>query len=233
MILTAPSYIIPGTYLENIAYLARSVDSGELSGIWGVELLFFFFDPETDELYAKEREGVESYRDRFIFTVHMPDDLTAQYQGIVEMTKDIALQYILHPPVLEGAGGTRGKEFGNLVQGWIGRYGDRFLIENLIGRDLEQYLNIENLRICLDVGHLLLNNGSPTHFLEHYGDRVRQIHLHGLENGADHKKLDSKAPWFRDLVPLLRDFKGVVELEVFDADTLRYNIEVLKSAGVL
>ncbi|TFG60649.1 MAG: AP endonuclease, partial [Spirochaetales bacterium] len=94
MIRTAPYYIIPGTYLENIAFLDGTDGEGRFPGLGGVELLFFIFDPETDELYAKERTGVEAYADRFIFTVHMPDNLEPGHEGIVAMTEDLARQYV-------------------------------------------------------------------------------------------------------------------------------------------
>jgi len=54
--LSVPSFVIPGTYLENVLFLE------DFAEIRAVELLFYLYDPETRELLIREREGLAARR---------------------------------------------------------------------------------------------------------------------------------------------------------------------------
>jgi hypothetical protein len=74
-----PSWIIPGTYLENIRFLE------DKRAISGVELLFFLYDGETRQLFEREYAEIARYRSRFRFTAHLPEPLTVDHGEFVDM----------------------------------------------------------------------------------------------------------------------------------------------------
>jgi sugar phosphate isomerase/epimerase len=229
MILSCPSFIIPGTYLENLLYIR---DRGDIES---VELLFFLFDTDTEELLEREIEGIRKVSGDLGITVHLPDDLEAGHEKIVELTVDFVRHYVVHP--------TPGDEdrFVETVSSWRERYGDRFLLENLIGRSFESLLRrfdseAEGLPggnppgpmpVCCDVGHLLVNGENPSDFFARHEARIREIHLHGLDEGWDHNPFSGDEPWFVELSPRLEGFGGIVNIEVFKEDHLGKVLEAL------
>ena len=62
MVLSIPSYVIPGTYVENLRFLA------DKPSVQGVELLFYFWDAETQGLLAREEDEIRSLSERFLAT---------------------------------------------------------------------------------------------------------------------------------------------------------------------
>jgi hypothetical protein len=221
-ILSVPSYIIPGTYLENVRYLDSFPE------IRAVELLFYLYDPQTRELLLREREGLAARRGRFSFSVHLPDDLKPEHAELMELTGDLAERFVLHPPP------SGEQEFLALVQRWRAQFGEVFLLENLIDRSFEALAAaLPDLPLCMDTGHLLLNGSRIGEFLRRYGPRLREIHLHGVRQAADHRPFGAAEPWLRELEPFLRRFTGVVNLEVFSLADVQECLGALRSAGLL
>jgi hypothetical protein len=222
MILTVPSYVIPGTYGENLRFLA------DKEKIRGVELLFFYYDGETRSLFDREREEIESYRGRFRYTLHLPDTVLPSHREFVRATRPLADHYVLHPP-RDG----RAPALESFIPGWIEEFGNVFLLENtrfnLFNRALS---GLPNIPVCCDVGHLLLEGTEPARFLDLYGGRIGEIHLHGIENGVDHNGFDGDEPWFRDIAPFLRTFPGVLNLEVFSFPAVQRVLKGLASLGL-
>ena len=220
--LSVPSYIVPGTYLENVLYLEG------LPEVRAVELLFYLYDEDARGLLARERGGLAARRGRFAFSVHMPDRLEPGHAELLGLTLGLAGRFILHPPP------SGSSAFLRLVQSWRAQHGDRFLLENLVGRCFEELAaELPDLPLCMDTGHLLLNGSEVGGFLERWGPRVREIHLHGLRQGEDHRPFAAADPWFQDLVPFLRGFAGVVNVEVFSRADLDECLHALREAGLL
>jgi hypothetical protein len=222
VILSVPSYVIPGTYGENVEFLAG------IPEVQAVELLFYYFDQGSRDLFIREKELIASYRGRFDFAVHMPEPLQPEHEALIELTRDLCGRYILHPP----PGDPRGfRRFAGL---WRERYGDVFLIENLIDRDFSPVAEaLDSFPLCCDTGHLLLSGADMGTFLRRYGARIGEIHLHGVIDGVDHRSFSAEEAWYRAVLPFLRSFGGVVNLEVFSEAEVRKLIEVLGSSGVL
>lgn len=219
MILSVPSYIIPGTYLENAEHLARSASLAPVSGI---ELLFFFYNREIRLLFDRERERLEGHRSRYSFTIHLPDTLLPEHRELVEATLDAADHYILHPPRDASA-----PPLHTFLPQWRDAYGDVFLLENT---RMEQFSaairQMPDIPVCCDTGHLLLEGNEPAAFLDAYGPQIREIHLHGLKDGRDHQGFSPDAPWFSRAASFMRRFGGVINAEVFsEADVL----EIIRS----
>jgi sugar phosphate isomerase/epimerase len=222
MIVSAPSYVIPGTYGENVRYLASRDE------IQAVELLFYYFDRESRDLFIQEKKLIRSYRGRFSFSVHMPEVLVPDDEELIELTRDLADRYIIHPPA------TDIDEFRRLVESWRERYGEVFLIENLIeGEFHEIAAALESFPLCCDTGHLLRSGAGVSDFLERYSERLLEIHLHGVQDGSDHRSFAMEESWFQEIVCFLKAYSGVVNLEVFSVQELDRIVAVLREAGLL
>jgi hypothetical protein len=243
---TVPSWVIPGTYLENLRFLAGKPE------ITGVELLFFLYDQDIRAQLESEWRGIQEYGNRFNYTAHLPDTLLPEHWELVARLAPLVRHFIVHPGPVEGA-----KAQGELLHSWaeefrteLSRAGtppDRmplrggkspFLVENTFsGRfpGLLPYLD-EGTGLCMDTGHLLLEGQNPADFLRRWGNRVGEIHLHGLDREKavldgrlpDHRPLRAGDPWLIELVPLLADFTGTINLEVFSWEEAEESIAAMK-----
>jgi len=209
MILSVPSYVIPGTYAENLRFLA---DKREIAG---VELLFYFWDAETRDLLARESEEIHSFDGRFRFTAHLPDQVGREHREILEATASFVRSYIVHPPREPDAL----PAFVRLMDDWRSRFGDRFFLENVCLDSFERARKaIPDMPLCVDEGHLLMEGRDPAAFIAgllEEGRRVEELHLHGIVDGSDHKPFDAEASWLPGIAPFLRSFQGVTEIELF------------------
>ncbi|MEZ4526180.1 MAG: cobamide remodeling phosphodiesterase CbiR [Desulfobacterales bacterium] len=73
-----------------------------------------------------------------------------------------------------------------------------------------------DLSVCMDTGHLMLCGFDVKTFWERHADRIPLMHLHGVREGKDHLSLDNLSAAQADIIrEILKNFKGVVSLEVF------------------
>jgi hypothetical protein len=238
--LSVPSWVIPGTYLENLHFLA---DHPVLTG---VELLFFMYDAEVKRLLDTEWAGIQEYAGRFVYTAHLPDPLQPAHEELVARLLPFAHHLIVHPSSPEQV-----EAQGKLLNGWTEKYGGstqgreagHFLLENTQTSRFEALLPQlpAETGLCMDTGHLLLEGKSPADFFKRYPGRIREIHLHGLDREQaaldgrlpDHRPVRAGDRWFRDLVPVLENFTGVVNLEVFSWEEACMSIDTLGAMGLL
>jgi sugar phosphate isomerase/epimerase len=88
-----------------------------------------------------------------------------------------------------------------------------------------------DLSVCVDVGHLWLQNRDAVAHLRRYLPRVRAVHLHGERDGKDHLSLAQCDPVrLRAFVRALDAcaYDGLVSLEVFSFDDTATSIDRLK-----
>jgi hypothetical protein len=224
MLIVTPSYVIPGTYSENLRYLAKK------KNIQGVELLFFEYDHYARELLLREIEELKGMGDRFSLSLHLPDQIKEGDKECVELTSDFITRYILHPPSV-WADMTW---FVDLLSSWRGQYGDRFCLENVPGREYSEiFRRCPDLPVCMDTGHLLLEGRDPAQFYAFYHDRIEEIHLHGIAGGRDHAPLAGDESWYLDLLPFLRSFKGRLNLELFSYEKVAITYRVMVESGLV
>jgi len=82
---------------------------------------------------------------------------------------------------------------------------------------------------------VLLEGRSPAGFFQSYGDRIGEIHLHGIDREqadldgrlADHRQLRRGETWLLELLPLLARYGGVINIETFSWAEAQASIEVL------
>ena len=230
MILTVPSYVIPGSYYENIVFLA------DIEAVQGVELLFFLFDEDTRRLFIREKPQIEPFRSRFHFSTHLPDPLRPEHEEILAICAGLSESYVVHTPE-SAPGGVSGGDtdrFAALINGWRRRYGERFFLENLIDRDFDGCLErLPDIPICCDIGHLLMRRKDVGRFLDRHGSRIAEVHLHGVRGGSDHRPFGPDEPWIDALVSFLEDYQGILNLELFSISEVREVLQLLESLGLL
>jgi hypothetical protein len=230
-IISVPSWVIPGTYLENLRFLE---DKDEVSG---VELLFFIYDGEIKKMFDDEWEEILRRRERFTFTAHLPDPLLPCHRELVERLAPLVRHFIVHPDPAETTG-----ELAALVNGWAAEFPRcRFLAENTGPGLLEALLPHldEAAGICMDTGHLLLEGADPAAWFAARRERIAEIHLHGVDRDRaalderlpDHRPVAAEAAWFKRLRPFLEEFDGVINVEVFSWEEARESIAALQGTS--
>jgi len=88
--------------------------------------------------------------------------------------------------------------------------------------------------LCMDTGHLLLAGQNPAEFFTTYRQRIGEIHLHAVDKEqaaldgklADHRRLRQNESWLQELLPLLGDYRGIINLEVFSWEEAEAGIDV-------
>jgi len=237
--LAVPSWVIPGTYGENLRFLESRAE------IDTVELLFFLYDDEVRALLDREFSLIEAFASRFAYTAHLPDPLGPEHEELVERLSPLVRHFIVHP----GNSATPGQVAALLdvwesryhVQGQSGKERRRFYVENTRPGRLEALLALRPASgICMDTGHLALEGASPLDFFLEHENRIGEIHLHGLDRKAamadghlpDHRALDGREDWLLDLQGRLRGYSGVINMEVFSWPQAERTLKILKELGI-
>jgi hypothetical protein len=225
-VLSAPSWVIPGTYAENLRFLWDKKE------IQGVELLFFLYDDEIKAQLDSEWEEICHYRERFIFTAHLPELLLPAHNELVARLAPLVRHFIVHPAAENPEAQAR------LLEEWCKRYRASFLMENTKAGLLEALLPDLGIDagLCMDTGHLLLEGKNPAAFFTVHRERIGEIHRHSTDQKKavidgrliDHRQLRGDEPWLSELLPLLKDYRGLINLEVFSWEEVRASIDILK-----
>ncbi|PKL09268.1 MAG: hypothetical protein CVV51_04675 [Spirochaetae bacterium HGW-Spirochaetae-7] len=224
---SVPSYVTPGTYLENLRFIDEHTD------VRNVELLFFIYDDDTRSLLFSESERIAAYSDRFGFTVHMPDEIAGSHEEILEATACFASSFVIHPPKSDPGI----SPFLRLFDEWRLRYGaDRFLLENT---RLDRFNRADAAfvdsklglpRLCADIGHLCVEGVDPVAWVTEHSDRIAELHVHGFDGSHDHVPFGTDERWIAGLAPFASTFRGTVELELFSWQELEPAIALLRQA---
>jgi hypothetical protein len=201
------------------------------------------YDAEIRRQLDDEWEGILQFKDRFVFTVHLPDSILPEHEELVERVSPLARSFVVHPGQPENA-----PALAALIMDWERRYpprsgpagapSRRFLVENTKPGWFEALLpHLEGAAgVCMDTGHLLLDGKNPADFFKAHRDRIGEIHLHGIDREkaaldgrlADHRAVQAGEKWFRDLFPLLGEFDGVINTEVFSWEEASAGMESIK-----
>lgn len=90
------------------------------------------------------------------------------------------------------------------------------------------FLERFGLGVCLDTGHLELSGGAVHRHFRHYAERIREIHLHGVQDGKDHLPLTVLPDaWLGRFLNSIDNFTGVLTLELFELEAVRLSLERL------
>ena len=233
LLISVPSWVIPGTYAENLRFLESKKE------IRGVELLFFLYNDEIKNQFDSEWDEIRDYAERFTFTAHLPELLLPEHEALIARLVTLVRHFIVHPDAENPAGQVA------LFRSWKERYGALFLAENTFKGNGVSSLEVllphldKNFPLCMDTGHLLLDGQNPSDFYKARQDCIKEIHLHSLDRNqsavdgrlADHRRLREDEPWLLELLPLLKGYQGIINLEVFSWEEVEAGIEVLRKLG--
>jgi sugar phosphate isomerase/epimerase len=238
------SFIYPAGYAENVARLGPHLDE--------IELLMFESQSRSrpsDRLVQDLL--VLGHTHAIRYNVHLPTDLPLTHpdRSVRDMACRILQEfvitlmplnptvYVLHlpPPDLPNTGEDlhvwqriAEKTLGDILE--TGLSGRRLALENLFFpfKWLTPLLEAFDLGVCLDTGHLALQNGDLEGFLTDHDHRIVIAHLHGLHEGRDHGPLSGLPVDYQTLLTAwLGRFEGSASLEVFGYEPLLASLHEL------
>ena len=247
--LACPSFIYRAGYAENTEHLAPCVDE--------IELLFFesrFADslPAPDLVRQLENLGRAG---KITYNIHLPTDICPGHRKASERRRAVTVlkamidrlaplqpsTYTLHldreaddDDITRWQTATTESLRMVLADGMPGR---RLSIEN-IDDDLSAaapVIEALDLSVCMDMGHLMVQERSMEAFFDRWQSRIGIVHLHGVDGAQDHLPLDRlNGDRMAAVVRLLTGFGGVVSLEVFSRAALAASLQaMLGQAGHL
>ncbi|MBN2527106.1 MAG: sugar phosphate isomerase/epimerase [Deltaproteobacteria bacterium] len=248
--LGATSYVVPADLLPNIEALAGLVDD--------VEVVLFESEafsnlPGEDVI---ERMAQIGQQHGMSFTIHFPLDVSLgdadedervrgvhQCLRIVELTRPLLpFGYVLHlmcPNEMASSTALRRRwqercvdSVKHVLDSGAVAPGD-ICVENLSYPFEYAYPVVEmlNLSVCMDVGHVLMNGYDYHQHFQRYWERTRVMHLHGLWEGADHCALTHLPKEILGQIlenAAASDTERVLTMEVFGTDNFVASMGVMK-----
>ncbi len=242
------SYIIPADLLANVNFLEDKVDD--------IELVLFESDEISNLPDAATVKLLKEMADRsdLTYTIHLPLDtwMGHEHESVRQRSVDKCLRVIertatLSPfaYVIHFHGDHPGKSPSPDLARWVD--GHRLSVERLLqyvnSRDLcvetldysytliEDIISDYNLSVCLDIGHLLLCGHAPEDYLDRYLPRTRVLHLHGVEDGNDHRSLSFlPAGLLTTLMDKLESGSKnsrVLTMEIFDERAFNQSLDIM------
>ena len=202
--LGATSYTIQADMLSNLMYLAPLVDDVELVLFENGQLSNL---PRETDLLAMAQLAQQQ---NLTYTVHLFGDLdigssqkAQRQQALQNHIRIMELTAVLQPWawILHLHGDNGGPPPQQELASWQKRtvtslreiMGNNFAphqicVENLGYKFslLTPIIEELDLAVCLDIGHLLLQDLEVGPYLDQWLTKTRVLHLHGLQNGVDH-----------------------------------------------
>ncbi len=243
------SYVYPDEIVPNVKKMAPIVDD--------IEIVLFQSEEHSnmpDTKTIAELAQLSKEHD-ITYTVHFPIDKDAgstdalerkqfsdQVKRIVELMQPVdPYGYLLHFQGIEADSSDQERdtwlhacdEVCQHIAGIPGLEKKRICVENL-GYPLVWHIDMVErygFSLCLDIGHLLLNEKNWYDILAEYIGKARIIHLHGVCDMKDHISLkNSKLEDVNNCVSLLKErkYQHIVTLELFDFDDTFESIEIVE-----
>lgn len=247
------SFIYPDDYLPNVQVLGPHLDEIELLLFESRRADSLPSGATIDALARLSAEMDVGYN------IHLPTDVSLAAEDPDERARAAAVlgrfvsataplspsAYALHLPFEGGAADPDGIGHWQAAaaQG-IARLLETGAPRNLLAVETLDYpfawaaplVEAFDLSVCMDIGHLILHGVDPVAFFKRFRRRIRLIHLHGVRftkdgAGRDHVGLEEMPPeHFGAVMAILKDFDGVVSLEVFSYRHLAPSMKHLDAA---
>jgi sugar phosphate isomerase/epimerase len=241
------SFIYPDHYIPNVKMLGPYLDE--------IELLLFE-STGTAGLPSKsvitKLSGLAEDFD-LTYNVHLPTDISIsdqdpkrQIHAVDTMIRVMELVYplcpsslTLHLPYIDGSFEENNiKIWQNRVHSNLEKIlsaavaKDKIAIETLdySFKLVDDIIVDLDLKICLDLGHLMVHGYDIKKIFNKYADRTSIIHLHGVENDHDHTTLERlPKKLLEPVLWILKSFSGVVSLEIFSFENLNSSLKFLEN----
>lgn len=241
--ISAPSYLLPGGYIENITYLMDKVDD--------IQLLLFDMT-EDDPLFQEELLTTLSYLQkeaRIAFSVHMPvkpkvfnsfsKRLDLTISTIERLSMFLIGSYTFHYDLPDGYVWEKIKEqdkkhINNTYITFFNRIKTKFpgIDISLENTDtplsaLDSVISDCDISYCIDIGHLLKQKRALNE-IEPRLAKTSVIHLHGIEK-INGKIVDHRAfTYDRTILQFLEKFKGILTIENYHKVTFNHSLKLLR-----
>lgn len=246
--LATTSFIYRGSYAANVALLGPYLDE--------IELLLFESDPPQNLPGEKEIDTLLELgaAHDLSYNIHLPTDISPgsldplarqravdTVKRVVELTNPLSPSTCtLHLPYeAPGAAPDQVKKWRRQLQWTMDELFDAGVPGGLISIETLFYpfdwiadiLSTYPLAVCIDLGHLWLNNIDAESLYHQYARQVDILHVHGVKNSRDHLSLDRLSKTMRDvLMRILQDYGKVVSIEVFNYDDLAASLYFLEQS---
>jgi len=237
------SFIYPADYIPNVSRLGNFLDEIELLVFESNRIKMLFPRSVVAELAKLAEEMSLSYNIHLPTDVSISDPDSAKQQLAIETLVEVihrmsplcATTHSLHIPYTEDTyEAYKVKRWQNIVYRNLVKILDAGITAAAISIETLDYpleLVAEivadlNLRLCLDVGHLLIQGHDCPAMIDRYADATSIIHLHGVENKRDHVALD-RLPLglVSSILRSLNGFTGSVSIEVFSFNHLQTSLQ--------
>jgi len=238
------SFIYQDSYVPNVKMLGPYLDE--------IELLLFESKPgclpkqnEIDELSILSKEFDITYN------IHLPTDISFGHKDpsvrkhavetilrVLDLTSPLSpstftlhLSYDEASCEIENVKRWQEVTHKNIKQ--LINYGvkaEKISIENLNYpfEWVEDIVRGFNFTVCMDIGHLIICGVDIKNFFDSYCENISIIHLHGIENGRDHKSLNRLSEErVGEIMEILKKFKKIVSIEIFSYDNLTTSLQFL------
>jgi sugar phosphate isomerase/epimerase len=244
------SYVLPDHILPNVEFLADKVD--------GIELLVFEDDQTSNYPTAEEIMRLNELKEQhdLAYSVHLPlyqklgsRNEAERIKGRDAMLRAVDATRALNPFAFDLHLEPDQADKHNPVSdrsAWQNQH--RKSLTEMIARGLPREITgIETLEypfewvdpivfdlgfnVCLDIGHVWLMNYDADAYLEKYLPHVRNVHLHGIQSGKDHRSLDTLpieqiAGFFDALASVPKE--RMVCIEVFSLEKLCPSLNLME-----
>jgi adenosylcobinamide kinase/adenosylcobinamide-phosphate guanylyltransferase len=241
--ISAPSYLLPSGYIENVTYLMDKVDD--------IQLLIFDALKE-DPLLKEESLTTLEYlaKDSGItYSVHMPvkPELTAGFKERLEASNFIIetlnrlniSSYTFHYDLPDGVkwGKAAKDEIQSIEAAYIKFF--RALKEKFPGVDLslentetplsalDRVISECGISYCIDIGHLLVQGRDLTE-IEPRLQRASVVHFHGWEEKNGKKQDHRPIVYNRKIFKQLESFPGILTIENYHKLLYEKSLELLR-----
>ena len=239
------SFIYPDGYEVNVKILAPYLNE--------IELLMIESSPDSLPTKRQIKRLAALANDFDIsYNVHLPTDIylgdldpnRRQYaidavKRVIDLTQALSPStYTLHLPYDEMS------VAGNRLRKWqdaIYESMDRLLLIDINSETIsietlmypfewvETIVTSFQLSVCLDIGHLILQNVDIEGFYKSHERKISIVHLYGVNDQHEHLSLDRLSEKdMESIVEILKAFSGVVSMEVFSYDHLRASLDYLE-----
>lgn len=242
--ISAPSFVLPTGYLENIVYLQSRVQD--------VQLLLFESSAD-DPLFSNDTLSTLNYLagDAYLsYSVHMPlvpricDDPDKALVNTISLIEKLSVlknisAFTFHFDIPEGMNWSEisNSEKASLIRIYTIffkklkiRFPEAVLtLENIMTpvQALDEVVTAAGIYYCIDIGHLLKEGFD----ISEVADRLpltKVIHLHGCRQKsgktADHQAVE----YLRNVFQLLEKFLGILTVENYHARMLEDSLRVIK-----
>ncbi len=242
------SYILPveeDNLIQNVHYLKDSFDT--------IQLLFFGKDYINEVASSSIIQRLQGIQDEsgIIYTVHLPIDIHLLSSNNKELLENTGLivsiinrmlnlktdYFILHIDKKDykemevSRDRDRFQRILELLISETGEHASKIAIENTFD-DLMDFRDIileSPFKICMDFGHLFIKKQDPSKFRNVFRNKIRVLHIHGIDNGQDHKALDVTPPFeLNIMLESLNEFEDTVIIEVFNEADLEISLHIIE-----